>query len=309
MQLPNSVGSIVEFTARLPQQKIAKAISVIVAIYIAYLLAQLTWILIPEQNVNNSQVASNASKYKVSEKNIDVSGLLALNLFGVFDNQIAKPQEETIQDAPETRLNLTLAGVVASDDASTAAAVIENNGSQETYGIGDKISGTRATLQQVMSDRIIIKQSGKVETLMLDGFDYKKVNANNTLVKPATPKAQNRTKRQTVDQRNNAALATTVKALKNDLADDPAKLTDYLKISPKRESGKVVGYRLMPGKSPEFFTSAGLKVGDVAVFMNGLDLTVPAEAAQALKALKEETNLSLLVKRNDDLTEILFSVQ
>ena len=77
-----------------------------------------------------------------------------------------------IEDAPQTRLNLTLTGVVASSNRENAAAIIEHQSSQETYGIGDLITGTRATLEQVHNDRVLIKQSGRLETLMLDGFEY-----------------------------------------------------------------------------------------------------------------------------------------
>ena len=64
----------------------------------------------------------------------------------------------------------------------------------------------------------------------------------------------------------------------------------------------------MPGKDPTFFQNAGLKPGDVAVQMNGFDLTAPMEAAQALKSLKEQREVSLLLDRNGDMTEILFSI-
>ena len=64
----------------------------------------------------------------------------------------------------------------------------------------------------------------------------------------------------------------------------------------------------MPGKDPTFFESAGLKTGDVAIQMNGFDLTAPREAAQALQSLKEQREVSLLLDRNGDMTEILFSI-
>jgi general secretion pathway protein C len=64
----------------------------------------------------------------------------------------------------------------------------------------------------------------------------------------------------------------------------------------------------MPGRNPEFFKNSGLKAGDVATQMNGLDLSIPSESAQALKLLKETSDVSLLVERNGDLTEILFSI-
>ena len=64
----------------------------------------------------------------------------------------------------------------------------------------------------------------------------------------------------------------------------------------------------MPGKNPEFFQTSGLKSGDVAIQMNGYDLSVPSEAAQALQALKQQKDVSLLLNRNGELTEILFSI-
>ena len=76
----------------------------------------------------------------------------------------------------------------------------------------------------------------------------------------------------TVDLRDRAELSRAAKALKKDLANNPGKISDYLKISPKRTQGKIAGYRLMPGKNAEFFKASGLRSGDVAIQMNGLDL-------------------------------------
>jgi len=42
--------------------------------------------------------------------------------------------------------------------------------------------------------------------------------------------------------------------------------------------------------------------------MNGYDLSQPSEAAQALQALKREREISLLVDRGGNTTEILFSI-
>ena len=64
----------------------------------------------------------------------------------------------------------------------------------------------------------------------------------------------------------------------------------------------------MPGKNSEFFQNSGLKSGDVAIQMNGYDLTAPSEAAQALAALKQDKEVSLLIDRNGELNEILFSI-
>ena len=317
MQLPNNLASIGEFLAKLPQVQIAKAISAVVVVYMAYLCAQITWQLMPNDSAQSPiNAASSPQVASSTQQRFDLAGFQSLNLFGDYQ-QTDEVQLPEVQDAPETNLNLTLAGVVASSDAKTAAAIIENNGAQETYGIGDKITGTRAQLAQVHADRVIIKQGGRMETLMLDGFDY---NKNNTAThsSSSTNKATSRrsqtnsprktNKKDTLDLRNNKALSQVVKNIKQDIADNPGKIADYLRIPPKRMQGKIVGYRLMPGKQAEFFKSSGLKSGDVAVQMNGLDLTQPSEAAQALKALKQDSDISLLVDRRGELTEILFSI-
>jgi general secretion pathway protein C len=302
--------------AKLPQQKIAQAISLVLLIYIAFLAAKITWLLVPQQPItSNSTYVTGVKPTNSTGQNFNISDLQSLNLFGQYNEQV-KEVVKQIVDAPVTRLKLTLSGLVASDNAETAAAIIEYQGKQETYGIGDVILGTRASLEQVLIDRVIIKQSGRAETLMLDGADYKNPaqnieNKKSTLkVKEVVDNGPRKMlkKANVVDQRSNNELSRNAVKLRADISKDPGKISDYLRISPARKEGKIVGYRLSPGKNPEFFKLSGLKSGDIAVQMNGNDLREPLEAAQALAALKTERDMSLLVERKNELIEILFSI-
>ncbi|WP_440877171.1 type II secretion system protein GspC [Thalassotalea sp. PLHSN55] len=318
MQLPVNAVSFSDTIAKLPQQKIAKAITVLLMAYIAYLLAQITWLaLSPTQVPSNivTNVSNNKGESSFQSEKLSIQKLQSLHLFGKYNEKPVEQTVEEVKDAPETKLNLTLSATVASDDSATSAAVIENGGKQETYGIGDKISNTRATLEQVLTDRVIIKQSGRLETLMLDGFEYGAQAASSkpkvTAPKVSAPRkisAQHLSSPNVVDQRQNKQISAQASSLKKDLLNNPGKITDYLKISPKRKDGKIFGYQLRPGKSPDFFNAAGLKLGDVAIQMNGFDLSEPSEAAQALQALRKEKEVSLQVSRNDEITEILFSI-
>lgn len=323
MHLPTSMASLNEVVAKLPQKKIAKTLSILILGYIAYLCAQITWLIIaPSAQHTFYPVTVSSGQQENTVKPLSVSELLKLNLFGLYtEKEKAQVAEQQVTNAPETKLRLTLSATVASDEASIAAAIIESSGKQETYGIGDTIIGTRAILEQVLTDRIIIKQSGRFETLMLDGFDYEAISVSQSRPIAAqqanrygpvsnVPAKNNRAKttNKIVDQRENSALRAQATQLKNDINKDPGKITDYLKISPKRNNGTVIGYQLMPGKNPEFFKQSGLKAGDVAVQMNGFDLIEPREAAQALAALKQEQEVSLLILRNNELTEVLFSI-
>jgi general secretion pathway protein C len=313
MQYPINFTSLIETFHHLPQQKIAKGLSAILFVYLAYLLAQITWLVMPEGDYKVSHSVNSKLTNKQQEKSaLSMTSLKSLNLFGLYTDKPEEIKTLDVTDAPETRLNLTLAGVVASDEKSTSAAVIENNGKQETYSPGETITGTRAVLDSVFNDRVIIKHAGRLETLMLDGFKFGDTQLAAKPIKKKKDKTQSRTKFPSspnfVDQRANKALSENARLLKNDINSDPSKITDYLKISPKRIGGKVIGYRLMPGGNPEFFKSAGLKNGDVAIQMNGYDLSIPTEAARAIGALKEEKEVSLLLDRNGEITEILFSI-
>jgi len=315
MPLPPNVANIIEVFSQLPQQKIAKGISVLLLGYIAYVCAQVTWLVAPSGPFENSgSVSVKVPQQGTKPSTISLSNVKSLNIFGLYNESQKEVNVAEVENVPETNLNLTLTGVVASDDKTTSAAVIENNGKQNTYSPGETITGTRAILDSVFSDRVILKHAGNLETLMLDGFDFKE--ANDRRAKVSSPIANKKpvkrkkylTSPNVVDQRSNKLLSRSAKSFKDDINSDPSKITDYLKISPKRKDGKVVGYRLMPGKNAKFFQDAGLKSGDVAIQMNGYDLTMPSEAAQALSALKQDKEVSLLIDRNGDMTEILFSI-
>jgi len=313
MPLPDQLITVFEAFAKLPQKKIARATTVLLIVYIAYLSAQLTWLLVPQANTLLAHQGVNKTSVRKSSFQFDIAKLQKLNLFGQYQTE-SVAQVVEVKDAPETRLNLTLSGVVASNKPSDGAAIIENSGKQETYGIGDVITGTRATLEQVMSDRVLIKQSGRLETLMLDGFKYQKL-ASSQIRKThqasrtkLIQKTNSASPRQQIDQRKNKSLQTKMAQLKKDLTNNPSKITDYLNISPRRQGRKLLGYRLSPGKDKAFFNASGLKSGDVAIQMNGFDLSEPAQAAQALKALREDNEVSLTIDRHGEIMEILFSI-
>ncbi|WP_448213672.1 type II secretion system protein GspC [Colwellia sp. MEBiC06753] len=318
MQLPDNLAALNEQLNKLPQVQIAKIFSVILVIYCMYLLAQMTWQLVPSNHTPTlTTQKSTTVNTTPNSSSFDLNSVIGLHLFGNYQQAPKKAAVEVVEEAPETKLNLKLSGVVASSESEFAAAIIENQGSQETYGIGEKINGTRASLEKVYADRVLIKQGGRMETLMLDGFDYSKqshvINSsperdinralNNDAMSAGPSPADD-----SVDLRDNEELSAAVQRLRQEVADDPGKISDYLKISPKMEEGKIIGYQVMPGKDPAFFKASGLQPGDVALLMNGLDLSNPSESAQALSLLRDTSDIALLVDRNGELTEILFSI-
>ena len=322
-----NLTSMTTVLAKLPQQRLTQGLIVLLLVYIAFLAAKITWLVVPQSNtVNRASTQQFTTAVSKAGTSFNLESLQALNLFGQYNAQVVEQKVAAVEfeKVPETRLQLTLSGLVASDKAEIAAAIIEHKKKQATYGIGDIIEDTRASLEQVLIDRVIIKHSGRLETLMLDGADYNQpaqsvstkqastqasVQTSNTQQGPQSVGPQQQASKDVVDQRSNAELQASAKQLRADLSNDPGKITDYLRISPARKDGNLVGYRLSPGSDPAFFTQSGLKSGDVAIQMNGFDLLAPLEAAQAMSALKTERDIALLVKRNEELIEILFTIE
>jgi general secretion pathway protein C len=222
-----------------------------------------------------------------------------LNLFGDYN---AEPlTEKKVTDAPVTRLNLTLTGVVSSSVKDQGAAIIKNRNQQQTYGIGEKIEGTNASLKEVYADRVIIKNGSSSETLMLDGVDYNKISnqsINQPIQAPVTISQPN-----TRDLGRRTLSDDAIQASK-ELQDQPASFIDYIAVSPHRPNGELLGYRVSPGKKPALFKAAGLKSGDVITDINGLDLTDMQQALEAMNMLKELQSLQISVQREDELITI-----
>lgn len=241
------------------QKQLHTIVVVLLSLYLIAFAAKLVWRIIPEPQLSATPTVSRAPVISSpsGQNGVNIAKIQQLNLFG---NAAAKPAEPVaeVTDAPETRLNLTLTGVVASSEQEAGTAIIENRGSQTVYGLGEKIEGTNATLQKVYNDRVIIKNGVRNETLMLDGIDYDEANRRREMQARNRPEPEE-LEEDTVELSDEALEATAA------LRERPANFTDFISISPKTEEGQLIGYQVSPGKEPELFKSAGLQAGDVII--------------------------------------------
>lgn len=281
------------------QKQLHTIVVVLLSLYLIAFAAKLVWRIIPEPQLSATPTVSRAPVISSSsgKSGVNIAKIQQLNLFG---NAAAKPAEPVaeVTDAPETRLNLTLTGVVASSEQEAGTAIIENRGSQAVYGLGDKIEGTNATLQKVYNDRVIIKNGVRNETLMLDGIDYDEANRRREMQARNRPEPEDELEEDTVELSDEALEATAA------LRERPASFTDFISISPKTEEGQLIGYQVSPGKEPELFKSAGLQAGDVITQINGLDLTDLQQSQEALSELRNAQNIELTIIRDGSLTTL-----
>nr|WP_136250871.1 type II secretion system protein GspC [Ningiella ruwaisensis] len=291
-------------------QKIILMIVIILSLYLVSLAAKLTWRILPQPELatrfeQNLSVSGNIGTQS-NKTNLDK--LLALNLFG---DASAKPVEvQEVTDAPETKLNLVLSGVVASTAENGGAAVIEYRNNQNTYGIGDKIEGTQVTLDEIYADRVIIKNRATRETLMLEGLDFEEANRLREQNAPIES-GQSQTP-QTVASRGGSVAAnpraSQFRQVQEKLRAEPASFTDYIRLLPYQEDGMILGYRVSPGKDPALFNDIGLKDGDVVIELNGYDLSDNAQASEAVTLLNDASTLDLEVIRNDEYISLSLDI-
>lgn len=307
-----------QLSRNVPHKVLSKYVTLGLVVYLAYYVATLVWQVVPVQNSMGKVVAAGVkTQYTQNNSSVDLNQLFSLELFGKEGKVVApKPTPQLNQNAPKTRLNVTLTGLVAdsSDPVSaTSVAIIESRDGQNTYGINDKISGTSATIYQILIDRVILSISGRFETLMLDGIKYSTTppsyqsNAK-AVASVSKPKQLVQKKREKLDKRKDMELAKSLRQQRTELFSDPTRLDQVIRIRPYRPNGELKGYRLSPGKDAKLFKQVGLKRNDLAISINGNDLTNGQQALAVMAELKTMTEATITVVRQDELIDIILAL-
>ncbi|MFC3122641.1 type II secretion system protein GspC [Agaribacter flavus] len=285
------------------QRHDTKLVFIIVLLLSVYLLmwaAKLTWALLPVDNA--SEIASqpaptnNAPNIGSQPSKTNLQKLLSLNLFG-DPSSIPKEEVQQVTEAPETKLNLVLSGVVASSNPEEGVAVIAYRNTQQTYGIGDKIEGTNVTLVEIFSDRVIIKNRLTRETLMMEGVDFDEANRQRSRQATNTDNQENAN---VGPQPAREVSRQEAEEIRQQVFQNPDSFADFIRLTPERNELGIIGYKVAPGKRPAFFNSVGLKNGDVLTELNGRDLSNPQQALEALSILREAEELDLVLLRGGE---------
>lgn len=309
------------------QRHINRVIVAVLVLYLLALSADLIWRIIPEPQPSSQNISEqNGNRPSVRAGSTSSSAILRslqqLNLFGDAV-QVEVQEQDVVQDAPETSLNLVLAGVVASSSPEFGAAIIESKGAQYTYGVGDDIEGTKATLKQVNADRVIIRNRGRDETLMLEGIDFDQAQRNGPQTRSnvsitrqsdevsntgSVVKSNKASKLAPVTKTEKPRLSQESIAATQKLRGSPDSFIDFISIAPQREGNQTVGYRVSPGKDPVLFNAVGLKRGDVIKQINGLDVTDPSQTIEALGVLRKADTIELTISRQDEILSLFLEL-
>ena len=319
MELSQRLHSILHLVQKIPQQKVSNALTTLLVLYLAYMVAGLVWQMVPtETSQGLISVNKGIQKNSVTQTTQSVDQFVALAPFGNAEKKTIVKPNPVNQPAPETRLNVTLVGLVAdstNSSSNNSVAIIESRAGQDTYGVGERVNGTQANIHQILTDRVILSVGSRFETLMMEGVEYSTVPPDVERLAKAKPAREEKPQlveqsevSKKIDKRQDVELAQQLREQRENLFDDPQKLLDVIRIRQFRQNGEVLGYRLSPGKKPELFKSVGLKANDLAVSINGYDLTDTQQAFTLMRELKAMTDATITVKRGDELIDIMLAL-
>lgn len=260
-------------------------LGVVLVVAIAWQAAALTWTIVetavsqpslPPPAALDSQLAA------APAERTSIDAVADAHLFGQADAQPTEIAAAAV-DAPETRLNLKLRGILAADDPQFSRAIITSGNQDKVYSVGDTVAAG-ATVEGVLADRVLLRRSGRLETLRLP-----REMASSGSVEIQEPVAEE---------------ARDVSDIRAEVAADPRRLSDLIRYSPVLENGAIRGYRIYPGRDRARFAELGLQAGDIVTAVNGMNLSDPRQATELMNSLTDASDITLTVERNGVPTTI-----
>lgn len=261
------------------QRALPYGVSVLLVIAIAWQLVQLTWLLIEPAGSNAHAPPSGSAAARPQP--IDLQRIARARLFGT--PEAAAPSQDDL-NAPQTQMNLRLAGTIAADDPGKGYAIIgEAGGAAKFYSTGDALPGG-ARLHSVYSDRVILDRNGQLEALTLP-------RSNPNPVARAAPPPQ---PQQSQFAENLRRMAET----------NPGALAEVIRPQPVFAGGTQRGYRVYPGRNRQQFAQLGLRPGDLILAINGTPLDDPNRGAEIFSTLGSSGRVTVSIERNGQTQEL-----
>ena len=249
--------------------------SLLLILLLAWLLAELTWSLLPRKPAPTAVASTSAPAMRPQ---VDAARVADRHLFGTASAQ------GNASNAPDTTLNLTLHGIVAGKRAADSRALIVANGDEEPYAVGAQVPGG-AVIRSIYPDRVLLARDGRLEALRLPKDDTGNAGSN---VQPSMG----------MQPRAMLPPAQDLGQLRQEIVNNPQRLMDVVRAMPMMDHGKLTGYRIYPAGNPTTFNQLGLKPGDVVTAVNGIPLTDPAQSMKVLSSLKTTEQVSVTLTRN-----------
>lgn len=302
--------------------------SVLLLLGVAHSLAKVTWAMWPAPEaiqalpVTTGSVNDAAKQPPAADNEVKIASIAEWHLFGQFKpapKLVAKPQPVIV---PETKLNLVLSGITASNDKKNARAIIADpTGKQDYYAHGAKVPGG-AVLKEIYPDRIILTLNNKAEVLRLlkeDSRSRAAISLGNgeeeaplptALPAPDAidPDALAAEEFQAQGGFSQKELGEELQHYQEALTTNPSSLIGLANAEPVNEGGELSGFRLQPGNDPALFERFGLEPGDVVTSINGISVGDVAKRSHLMQTLSTANKLQVVIERGGESQTLGFDI-
>lgn len=289
-------------------------VMLLLVIWLSHSLARLFWLVIPDPVITPAAltlVSADVQSSSAAPDTVNISQITALTPFGDTAQEAApvvdaQPITQGIEtDAADTQLNLILRGVLGSNYEQSGRAIIASGERADVYAVGDTLPvGNNVTLAKVLDGRVIINNNGSFESLWLFKEDP---NSPKLTTSFGSPQTSNESSNPGGYANPPYQQQPPLSVDKSPIVDsprfgaDPAAasktLADVVAMSIYREGGKVVGYKIRPGRNAEMFNSLGLQTDDIVTSVNGVPLSSPGKVMEIYKSMGSATSANLEIRR------------
>jgi general secretion pathway protein C len=257
----------------------------VLTLSIAYCAAVFTWMLVDRPTLVLPEPTTSPAQTSVMAKEYDIA---PWHLFGTADEVVVADNEEI--NAPKTRLRLSLMGVFMATNKTQSSAIIAEQGREgEFFKVGDRVQG-RARLSQVYENKVILDNSGKLETLTFE--DAAKLSGSIVSKAPIVKKKKTR-------PANAGGFKRQLKGIRT-----PEQFVDFAKeqLTNPKQALKNLGLKATDGgyvleSSASMLARIGMKSGDKLISVNGNTLGDPEQDKLLIDDVYASGSASIVIER------------
>lgn len=224
------------------------------------------------------------------------------HLFGVMGAGPGSP----VPNAPETQLNLALLGVIGGRTPQDGIAIIADlSGRQDKFAVGQTVGESGAVLEEVHTDRVILRFNGRQETLKRFKPAAPRAPPGTALIGSAPPAPVAMPPAPIINPQpadpsgfvGQVAIPAQFEMIRQQALADPAALLSQVQVVPVLEGGQLRGVRLGYSGDPALLAAAGLQPDDVIVSVNGMRIDSIERGMQVVETLRNAPSISVTVRR------------
>lgn len=268
------------------------AVNTVLVALIAYVATELVLQYLSPQEEREPAIETPIGPTQIPTKPGRAKMYRQISDWHLFGEAVNTPQAlKAPVNAPETKLNLTLRGIVSSDIPDASLAIIQNNDqkTEQHFLVGASVFGL-ATLEKIHVDRVILQRNGRYETLRLP---------EERLALPASRSADHhQTRRPRTAQEHVQFMKDQMKDIHKMTLEEMRNPWQYLYLEPAMENGRIVGLKLTAEEEREFLNEHGLELGDIITSINGNRLDGGGGVAKAMRAFTGDGTLEMTVHRS-----------